>query len=141
VAFQFSLSTLMLTVTVVAVLLGAFVMLPGFGIILAILVTPAWLRTCVIASRKEARGRPMSTHQKLEFFAASAGVVMSAGIAAVGAFFATCLTGVFSGTVASLGGQGYEGLGRGMNAGMVLGIIVGACVLVWRLRHFWVRKD
>jgi hypothetical protein len=141
VAFQFSLATLMLTVTVVAVLLGVFVMSPGWGIVLAILMTPAWLRTCVVVSGREARGRPMSAHQKLELFAASVGVVLNAGMAAIGAFFAIWLTGVFIGWVSSIGGQGYEGLQRGVHAGWVLGIIVGACVLFWGLRRLWARKD
>ena len=71
----------MLTITLVAVVLGAFRITPGLGILLVIIVSPAWIRTCLNVIRREARGRPMNAMEKLGLFAGSLGVVTIALVA------------------------------------------------------------
>jgi hypothetical protein len=70
-AYQFSLATILLTIALVAVLLGVLQMAPGVGILLAIAVTPAFLRTCIMTARRKARGKPVSLGYKLGTFAVS----------------------------------------------------------------------
>ena len=97
-AYQFSLATMMLTITLVAVLLGVFLMSPGIGILLAVVVAPAFLRTCIVMARRKARGQPVSLADKLGSFAASfafsLGFVVFVGlagaVAVVAAFFVIC---------------------------------------------------
>ncbi len=54
--FQFGLSSIMLIITLAAVLLGVYEMAPGIGIALAIVAIPALIPTCIISMRK-GRGR------------------------------------------------------------------------------------
>jgi len=90
---QFSLATIMLSITLVAVLLGVFRMAPGLGIGLAILVTPAFLRTCIVTARRKARGESISLAGKLGSFAVSftvtlGMVILLAALAIVSIFVA-----------------------------------------------------
>jgi len=92
-AYQFSLATMMLTIALVAVLLGVFLISPGIGILLAVAVTPAFLRTCIVMARRKARGQPVSLADKLGSFAvsfaASVGLaVFVAGVVVVAVFVA-----------------------------------------------------
>ena len=54
----------MLSMTLIAVILGVFRAAPGLGILLVVIVSPAWLRTCLYVMRRKARGRPMNTSEK-----------------------------------------------------------------------------
>jgi hypothetical protein len=87
-AYQFSLASLMLTVTLVAVLLGLFRMAAGLGITLAILVAPAWLRTCIVAARRKARGQPVPIPSKLGIFASTMGIVFGIVVIIIAALVA-----------------------------------------------------
>ena len=141
-AFQFSLATLMLTVTLVAVILGAFRVAPGAGIVLVIIVTPAWLRTCLSVARRKARGRPMTPAEKLGGFAGSVGVVVIVGVAAGIAFYATCWAGFFGGAaVSSLWARGYDSIGWGLGTGVILGLVAGLVVGYLLIRRLWPRKE
>ena len=50
--FQFGLSSLLLITTLVAVIMSVSVMVPGIGILLAIISVPALVRTYVLVRRK-----------------------------------------------------------------------------------------
>jgi hypothetical protein len=91
-AYQFGISTIMLVITIAAVVLGVFRMSAGVGLALVFLFTPALVRTCIIAVRRKARGRPMSVAAKIGAFAASLGIVIVVVAASIGAFFAVCFT-------------------------------------------------
>jgi hypothetical protein len=136
----------MLTVTLVAVVLGAFRVAPGLGILLVVVVSPAWLRTCLNVMRRKARGRPMSATEKLGLFAGSLGVVTVVGVAAGVAFYATCWAGFGLGAAASgvahtRGGPDYTWVIWGMFAGVSLGIVAALVVGVFLLRRLWPHKQ
>ena len=98
-ALQFSLSTLMLAVTLLSVLLGVFLMAPGLGVCLTVLVIPPFLRTLIVATRRKARGQPMSTEAKLGTFAKTFGITIAIAICVIPtvivvafvAFFVICM--------------------------------------------------
>ncbi len=133
----------MLTVTLVAVVLGAFRVAPGLGILLVIIVSPAWLRTCLNVMRRKARGRPMSAMERLGLFAGSLGVVTIVGVAAGIAFYATCWAGfgisAAAGEVLAVGDYGW--LAWGLFLGVALGIVAGLVVGLLLLRRLWPHKD
>ncbi len=89
--FQFGISSIMLIITLAAVILGVWQMAPGIGIALAVVAIPALIPTCIISMKKGARGRPLTPSEKFGVFAALAGVVMIVIIASGIAFFVTCL--------------------------------------------------
>ena len=71
--FQFSFASLLVTIALIAVLLGVFRLVAGLGVLLAIIVAPAWIPTCVtVAFRSSDRGQ-VSLGQKAGIFAASLG--------------------------------------------------------------------
>ncbi len=142
-AFQFSLASLMLFVTLSAVLLGAFSVSPGTGVGLAVLSAPALVWTAVRATRRRARGRPMSPQEKVGAFAATLGSVLVICVAAGTAFFVTCLGGFWAGfTVGEARGMtGEQALGWGMLVGLLLGI-AGALYVSHRVtRRYWPRQE
>ena len=89
----------MLAIALLAVLIGTFRLAPGAGVVLAILVAPAYLRTCIVALRRKAGGQPMSAGAKLGVFGSTLGIAVAiavclvglVGVAAVAAFFVICL--------------------------------------------------
>ena len=92
--FQFSFASLLVTIALIAVLLGVFRLVPGLGVILAIIVAPAWIHTCItVAFRSSDRG-PVTFDQKAGIFAASLAIVIGTGVmliaAVVGAFAVFC---------------------------------------------------
>lgn len=142
-AYQFSLASLMLIVTLFAVLLGVFRMALGLGIVLAILVTPALVRTCMIAARSRAGGRPMSVGRKVSFFAGTLGLLAIMAVAVSAAFVATCFPLGFLAAANALGPGGKVNPGLFVLA-WVLGVAVGLGVLyvLFRLfRRLWPRGN
>lgn len=87
---QFSLATILLVTTLVAVCLGVFRISPGFGVIVVVLATPALVRTIVAGTREKQRGHRLSVAEKIGTFAASFGVMILACVAGIAAFLAAC---------------------------------------------------
>jgi hypothetical protein len=130
----------MLAIALAAVCFGLIRMEPGLGILLVIFVTPAFLRTAVVASRRRAADQPMNTREKIEAFIGSLGLVMVLGIAAGFAFLVTCFASFFIG--ASAGGSGEAGMGVGLMVGLIGGSIAAIFVVVLLLRRWpWKRTD
>jgi len=144
-ACQFSLASLMLIVTLFAVLLGVFRMAFGLGIVLAILVTPALVRTCMIAARSRAGGRPMSAGRKVSFFAGTLGLVAIIAVAVSVAFVATCFPIGFAAALeANWGPNARFSPALFFGLAWVLGIaaaLVVLCFLLWLFRRLWPRGD
>jgi hypothetical protein len=67
-SLQFSLASLLLMVTLIAVVLGGYAHSPCIGIALAILAAPAVLYTAIAARRRQRRGKPMSAAEKVVVF-------------------------------------------------------------------------
>ena len=132
--FRFGLGSIMMGIALVAVILGAFRLAPGVGILLLALGTPALIRTSLIAGRRRERGRPLSTEELLGVAIISAGVVILIGFAMVVSFSATCTAGLFA----------FEAVG-GIYLGFMISILVGLAAgtfVLFRLgRQFWPHKD
>jgi hypothetical protein len=92
------ISSLMLLVTLWAVVLGVFSISPGVGIGLVILGAPAVIRTVILAIRSRAGGRPMSVGRKIWVFTSTLGLLVIStlgllviiAVAAAAAFVAMC---------------------------------------------------
>ena len=84
-----------LIVTVIVVSLGLALAAPGFGIPIAVVVTPALLRTIVQVARNRSAGDDISTPVKWKVFFVSLAGTVTACVAAGVAFFATCAAGCF----------------------------------------------
>lgn len=106
----FSLATLMILVTLVAIGLGLFVTAPGLGILYTIAMVPALVRTAVGVRRRAKAGKVLAIEDKFQLFATSIAVTVAACVAATVAFFATCLTTCFAyiALESKLGGGGDE---------------------------------
>ncbi len=139
-AYQYSLSSLLLIMTLIAILCSISALHPGLGIAVAILVVPPLVRTCLTAARRKTRGQPLSAGGKVAMFlltlAMFAAVSMAVGAAFFFTFLATCAVGV------SLQ-QG--GLQTSVNtlfwAAIILGLVGGLAVgtlytwIFWKLLH------
>jgi hypothetical protein len=91
----FSLAPMMIVVTLVAVGLGLFVTAPGLGILYAIAMVPALVRTAVGVRKRAKDGKVLGIEDKFQLFATSVAVTVAACVAATVAFFATCLSTCF----------------------------------------------
>ena len=125
--FQFGLSSLLLITTLGAVIMSVGVMVPGIGILLAVISTPALIRTYVLVRRSRADGKPASTQEKFVLFVTCLGIAALIAVATGVAFFVTCFVGFFA------------SLERGMTVGMILGTIGGLIVAILLIR-FWFKQ-
>jgi hypothetical protein len=103
---QFSLETLMLVITLVAVCLGMIMALPGLGIVVAIVAAPALVRTLVAGYQERKAGTPMTLGEKLLTFAASTGVAVAVLVTGGTAFAAACVGSCFVALGVSQSGSG-----------------------------------
>jgi len=129
-AHGFSLASLMMFVTLASVVLGVSTIAPGIGIPLGIIALLAWGRTATVIRLRKRRHQETTIGEKAGLFAASLGVVVTAGVATAIAFFATCFAGFWAGAAAggALGAQGYDPLGWGFVTGGLIGGVVGLWV-------------
>jgi hypothetical protein len=130
---RFTLGSLMLVIALVAVCLGVLREVPGLGVILILVATPALARTLGAASHRKRVGRPMTAVEKVEAFVASVGVVTAIGVSALIAFVATCVP------------VGFVTLSASFEAGLILAVVVGlvaaVAVGVPMIRRLWPRRD
>jgi hypothetical protein len=130
VMFQFGISSLLLLMTLTAVLFGLFSMEPGLGIAAMVLAVPALVPTSIVAMRKGSRGRPMTALQRVGVFTAWVALMMVVAIAAGIAFFITCLVG----TAVSPGGGSYPNLEAGMVLGGIAALVVAVLMFILFMR-------
>ncbi|MCA9190519.1 MAG: hypothetical protein KDB03_02105 [Planctomycetales bacterium] len=90
-AKTFSIESLLLTMTLVAVCLGVFMAAPGLGVLLIVFSVPAWIRTVDIRIRKKASGKTMSPMDKVLAFVASLALTVLILAACAVTFFVVCL--------------------------------------------------
>jgi hypothetical protein len=129
----FSLSTMFLWTTLVAVVMGVAGVAPGLAILLAILSLPAALRTIgMVGRRTRQSGRSPTVGEKVELFAASLGIVFVIFIGAAAAFTATCFP---------LGLAGFAANGENMSGAFIIailvGIVAGAIAAYFLIRALW----
>jgi hypothetical protein len=89
-AQQFSIATILLVTTLIAVCLGVFRISPGFGLAVIVMAVPALIRTVVIGAQNKRVGQRLSIGDKLRVFAASLGIMVLVGVAGVVAFQIAC---------------------------------------------------
>ncbi|HUE74374.1 MAG TPA: hypothetical protein VMP01_26060 [Pirellulaceae bacterium] len=86
----FSLATILLVITLIAVCLGVFRLSPGFGIAVVCFAVPALIRSVVVGVQQKRAGERQSIGEKLTAFAASLGIMLLVGIAGFIAFQIAC---------------------------------------------------
>ena len=75
--FQYGLSSLLLIMTLVAILCSIISMHRGLGIAVAMLTVPALVWTCCIASERGVSGKPMSAGAKTGVFLRNLALIVS----------------------------------------------------------------
>jgi len=94
-AGSFTLGSLFLAITLIAICLGIIAMAPGLGIVLAIISLPAFVRTGLVVQRRAALGKSVTPAQKVWWFLGSlltsTVVAVVVLVASVGTFCAVCL--------------------------------------------------
>src|SRR5262245_23246115 len=73
---QFSIATILLVTTLIAVCLGVFRLSPGFGIAMICFAAPALIRTFIVGVQQKRVGQRLSIGDKLTAFAASLGIML-----------------------------------------------------------------
>lgn len=86
--FSFSLSTLLLLVTLASVCFGLLVVAPGLGVPMCVLLVPVLVRTAMVVRRREAVGRPVSRAEKISLVVSSLGVASVLAVVVSAAAFA-----------------------------------------------------
>ena len=129
-ATQFTLASLMLIVTLTAVLMGIWRMYPGVGIALSVFALPALVRTWVVSLRTEEPGESSSTWDRIRVFLLSmagfAVVIPVAGMVLVMA----CLVALFVVCTTQTGGSSQPAPGVNVAVGIIfaLGLAVAGFV-------------
>jgi hypothetical protein len=75
-AGNYSLSSLMLFVTLSAVMLGVITITRGLGVPLAVVAFVVWVRTATTVGQLRNRGKAVTTAQKIQMFLASFGIAV-----------------------------------------------------------------
>lgn len=135
VAYTISLQVLMALITVVAVSTAIAVKLPGLGILIGILATPALVRAAWAMNRRRLAGLPVIFEDRMGAFLASLGIMLATLMSFGIAFTIICFP------------LGLAAFGSGADFGVVaMAIVAGAVIasvvafLVFRrigpLRHY-----
>jgi len=126
---SFSLATLMLFVTLAAIVCGVISLAPGLGIALGLIMIPVLAHTAILAQNEREVGHLVSASGTIMMFLSSLVLVCISGIAAGVAFGVTCFAGGLTGLAAgSAVGGGYGAIGVGVIAGVGLGCVAGIYV-------------
>jgi hypothetical protein len=135
--FQYSLSTLMLAMTLIALLIGLCVSFPGLGIPLTILAIPAWVRTShALNIEPPDFGSKTSLRNKLDKFVVSMAAMTFVAIAMGIGFFVTCGSVGLVGVVAL---NNYQS-GMAMIMSLLSGFAGGSLAALWMLRITWPKR-
>ncbi len=137
--FSFSLETLMLVMTLSAVGMGAIVLFPGVGIILAIMLLPAFIRTAKVVRRRAEQGRAVGLWPRVALFFGSFTtalvIIVVVSVASVGTFCGLCL-GFYA---VAEGGPGFDSLM--ILAAVISGIAaIAATITAIIFSTKWVRR-
>lgn len=134
--YQFSLESMLMVITLVAVCLGAFVATPGLGILALIVAAPALARTLYEGHQARKAGKSLTTVEKILAFSASAGIALAALVAAVGALFVACTASVLALCLAESTNRGqYNAFSQ--NIVWVFVVICGLSALGAFVGMFW----
>ena len=140
---QFSLATMFLLMTLIAVCLGVFVLAPGLGILLAIVSLPALARTVMVAGRRRQAGRRMTFADKLSAFLASLVLAIATAVSVGVAFYVMCWFGVSAWVGLRAEAPFADALSHHARYNLLAvaafgsGLIGGIIVAVLMFRRFW----
>jgi hypothetical protein len=123
-ASQFSLESLMLLITLIAVCLGMIVAMPGLGVLVIIVAVPALVRTLIVGRHRKIAAAPLNLGEKVAAFLASTGIVMGILLAGLSAFAVACVGTCF----AALGIAQASGSRASEN--WIFQVALGAAILV-----------
>jgi hypothetical protein len=126
--FQFGLASLLLITTLGAVLMSVCVMLPGLGIILALLSAPALVQTYRVVRRRHTEGAVLPIQVKARLFLACLGIVTLVAVSATAAFLMSCAAGTMGVSLVT-GGHGAA-IGFALMIGFFAGLLAGGAILV-----------
>ena len=128
---QFSIETILLVTTLIAVLLGLFRLHPGLAIVLIIISVPALVRTVSVARREKRRGQRVTAGGKVGHFFLSLVLMYAVWTAASFAFFVaaigTCFAAIAVNNASEEAAMGV-GIG-GLIVSAVIGLFVGGLIL------------
>lgn len=134
-AGQFSLASVFLIITLIAVCLGSLRLAPGLGILLIIVATPALVRTCVVGAREKRAGHSLSIGEKVVAFLASSAIIVLVGVAGFIAFQIACW-----GSCAMIAGIQKKESENALLVGLGTGGIAGIGTIIWLVWKTWPRK-
>jgi hypothetical protein len=132
--FSFSLSTLMLVVTLACVGMGGIVAAPGVTIPLLVISVPALARTWATGRREMERGRSWGTTEKIAALAVSMGLMLLISAAGCIAFCVACFAGcwgamLFNSGTNSLPGENAFVMAIGFGVATGIGLMI---YLMWK---------
>lgn len=120
---QFSLATILLVMTLIAVCFGAFGISPGLGLAVAAFAAPALIRTLVVGAQQKRAGQRLSIADKLTAFLASLGIMILVAVAAIVAFQIACW-----GTCGIIAAADSQSLVD--EAGFIASVVVGSAAAI-----------
>jgi hypothetical protein len=136
---QFSIETLLLVTTLVAVLLGLYQYSPGLAVMLIVFSVPALVRTIVVGRREKSRGQRVGAGGKIGHFFLSLVIMYAVWVAASTAFFIAAIGTCFAAIAAS---NASEQLAMGVGiGGLIVSALCGLVVAVLLLRVTWPKKS
>jgi hypothetical protein len=100
----FSLSSLLMFVTLVCVILGVMTIAPGLGFVLAFVALIAWLRTVVAVKKRAAAHHGVTGADKVLLFFRS----VATTIAIIGLVLVACFATLFIACWAMIGGASFH---------------------------------
>ena len=127
-AAQFSLASLFLVMTLMAVCVGLFAIAPGLAVLVGFVATPALIRTIVAAGYQRQAGTPLSAGEKVGVFFVSWFIMGAIGMAIFVAFATVCVAG------ALLTEVWISDLGTMFVVGALGGLVVALPLAFWLLR-------
>lgn len=134
-AGQFTIATILLVTTLIAVCLGLFRYSPGLGVLLIVFAAPALVRTVFVGRREQRLGRRLTTGGKIGQFFVSLIIMYAVWMAAGMAFFMTCAGSL--GLAAVANSAAPETGGGVMMIGLIASLVFSAGVAVLILRATW----
>jgi hypothetical protein len=126
---QFSLASVFLVITLIAVCLGALKLAPGLGLAVILVATPALIRACVVNVQKKRTGRSLTIGEKLVAFFASTAIVILVGLAGFIAFEIACW-----GSCAMIAGIEQNPSDHAFWIGVSTGVLAALAIMIWL---FW----
>lgn len=132
---QFSIATILLVTTLIAVCLGVFRYSPGLGIVLIIFAAPALVRTVYVGRREKRHGQRMTIGGKVGHFFLSLAIMYAVWTAAAMAFFITCAGSL--GVAALANSASSQAGGSVMVIGLIASLVLSLVVAVVILRATW----